>query len=1259
MKFRTLPCSSSWLALSVIAGSLLCLLLTGPTPVAAQFNFTDVNPSWSDLDPTDPNGATAGRVSGIASVPGDNTVFYAASEWGGLYKSSDGGRVWVPLDRHLPKAMWDVEVNPGDTDRVYATSFYDGRVNSLAGINISVDAGLNWIHPATALPPAGFCVTGAAQTEPSAFGISIDRGRPSGVFVGTNCGLAISNDSGDTWSYVDTDPGAQADWVYDVVAHNGGILGPSTVDVCGAQGHQRSEDGGATWSLPSGDLPGGLCSITVSPDEEDVLFVTVAQDIYESDDGGLSWIKLGTPDTRRSGRVPFVTTNQRSDEGAEDRFDLWFGDVFAYRGRCVSNPPGGGQRCPTAFPDDPSTPPPPGWVGPLVWEDNGHGDVGDVVFDTQTTVDACPVLFSSDGGVYYNKVSDPALCHDPLWEQPDHSPHGLWLWAMGGADKGGPAFEDLYFACQDVGTFGTIVAGVPAPLWHNENGADAFDTAADPSRVLYTHCCFDDRANRMYLGPPGMAGSPEVSTYPADGLVEGFRFPDILDVFAPGKYVVITADCMYPDGVDNDGDGEIDEDDEVQGGCSGANQGDGGVYITHDVSVVPIIWNEIGDATEPPTGGGSRACAVKTATSGGVPTFYVQVGACDGQGRDELFRFVGIDPTASWESVDLPAGGISLFDVDPDDPDRLIAVNLPIGSDPRIYLSESGGATWRWISALDPLMTGNGEFRYRTIRGPTMFTGFHGYPQPSLVAFDPEDPDILVAGGRDSGVFLSTDRGETWLLVTDPYGTHPAVPHLPRPWYAYFDHESASGQEVNMYIGTQGRGVWRVTFGLHPTADADGPYETDEGLDVTLDGSASTDPDGSIVAYEWDFDDDGEFDDATGVSPDFDPVGVGVGQDGVYPVRLRVTDGDGLTAIDDSLVTVDNVAPTVALSSNAPRNELDPVTVSGTISDPGWLEILTATISWGDGTPVEDISGTLENVRPDATLAFDVSHVYGDNGVFTAEVCGYDDDTSTCETIELAVTNVAPTAEVDLGDWTDGCGAESALIAHAGDSLTFSGRSTDPGSDDLTLRWGWGDGSPDDVRIDLVNPPLPDPFPSPSIQPRDVSDTRTHTFGQACIYQITFSSTDDDGGSSSHDVDVVIFGNYQLIRSAGYWYNQFRKDRFCTEEEVNTDHVDSESKIDMQITGAPRRPFLAGGGWVPGVGEKHGQGWGRPRNYQTHCRRCSLGARLSPGDQCSFCDAAINASNSDEYLRFFSSVAAIFSALAAHRRAFSSSPVMR
>src|SRR5439155_1038801 len=55
-------------------------------------------------------------------------------------------------------------------------------------------------------------------------------------------------------------------------------------------------------------------------------------------------------------------------------------------------------------------------------------------------------------------------------------------------------------------------------------------------------------------------------------------------------------------------------------------------------------------------------------------------------------------------------------------------------------------------------------------------------------------------------------------LLTDPFTSDTSgTPNLPRPWFAHFEH--LSDTDVNIYIGTQGRGVWKIKIRLPKPGD--------------------------------------------------------------------------------------------------------------------------------------------------------------------------------------------------------------------------------------------------------------------------------------------------------------------------------------------------------------------------------------------------------------------------------------------------------
>lgn len=100
-----------------------------------------------------------------------------------------------------------------------------------------------------------------------------------------------------------------------------------------------------------------------------------------------------------------------------------------------------------------------------------------------------------------------------------------------------------------------------------------------------------------------------------------------------------------------------------------------------------------------------------------------------------------------------------------------------------------------------------------------------------------------------------------------------------------------------------------------PTADANGPYSVDEGNSISLNGSGSSDPDGSIVSYSWTITNDSgaSLSNANTANPTFEAPN-NVNSDTDVTVELTVTDDNGATDSTTATVTVNDVpGPTADL----------------------------------------------------------------------------------------------------------------------------------------------------------------------------------------------------------------------------------------------------------------------------------------------------------------------------------------------------------
>ena len=258
-----------------------------------------------------------GRITDVEMHPSSLQVMYLCAASGGIFKSTDGGNIWIPVfDEQSTLSIGDLAIAPSDANRLYAgTGEANGGGGSLTydgmGVYVSEDGGTTWNHVGLDSTRN----TGRIAIHPSNKDIAYVAAMGDLFGDTPQRGLYKTSDGGNNWQQVlfqNDSTGA-----IDVVIHP---LHPDTVFACQwtrvrrpdrrhyggpASGIYRSFDGGNTWSNLTGalNLPGnaGRIGIDISQTNPDILFATVTDEeginvgIYKSIDLGTHWAPLLSP----------------------------------------------------------------------------------------------------------------------------------------------------------------------------------------------------------------------------------------------------------------------------------------------------------------------------------------------------------------------------------------------------------------------------------------------------------------------------------------------------------------------------------------------------------------------------------------------------------------------------------------------------------------------------------------------------------------------------------------------------------------------------------------------------------------------------------------------------------------------------------------------------------------------------------------------------------------------------------------------------
>ena len=198
-------------------------------------------------------------INSIAVDPSDSSIVYAGAQIAGLWKSTNAGQTWSPVNTGYTGDIASfLEVAPTLPSVLY--------VGSNAGVFQSVNSAATWAPRNNGLPSGGIVAMAQDPANPSKLWVSVNA--PGG-------GVFRTSDGGFNWT---ARPLPVPSGTVATLTVNGSNIYAGWANVV-----FRSSDDGVTWSIPYADiLPSAVQTIAVRPGETEAVVGLQQRGIWRS-----------------------------------------------------------------------------------------------------------------------------------------------------------------------------------------------------------------------------------------------------------------------------------------------------------------------------------------------------------------------------------------------------------------------------------------------------------------------------------------------------------------------------------------------------------------------------------------------------------------------------------------------------------------------------------------------------------------------------------------------------------------------------------------------------------------------------------------------------------------------------------------------------------------------------------------------------------------------------------------------------------------